>query len=209
MKSGFRKDGQQLTSDQMTEEQRQESRLYYNWKNSDEYKILQEYAGQPIENVPEEYREKIATLRNYGIDLKPKQEKTIYEQVIEFIETHGRIMKSGFKKGGQRLTRDQMTEEQRQERNLYHNWRNSDEYKILKKYARQPIERVPEGYREKIDRLRQYGLEPKKSTITSKEIAEASISSLTNQEMADTEDVALKELVERTKEGGINLDEQS
>ena len=44
---------------------------------------------------------------------------------------------------------------------------------------------------------------------TSKEIAQASISSLTDIEMSDREDAALKELVERTKEGGMNLDEQS
>ena len=45
---------------------------------------------------------------------------------------------------------------------------------------------------------------------TSKEIAEASISSLTDIEMSDREDAALKELVKKeTKEGGINLDEQS
>lgn len=44
---------------------------------------------------------------------------------------------------------------------------------------------------------------------TSKEIAQASISSLIDIEMADRENVALKELVEKTKEGGMNLDEQS
>ena len=44
---------------------------------------------------------------------------------------------------------------------------------------------------------------------TSQEIAEASISSLNNIEMSDSEDVALKELVEKSKEGGMNLDEQS
>ena len=49
----------------------------------------------------------------------------------------------------------------------------------------------------------------RKRNRTSKEIAEASISSLTDIEMSDREDAALKELVERTKEGGMNLDEQS
>ena len=44
---------------------------------------------------------------------------------------------------------------------------------------------------------------------TSKEIAEASISSLIDIEMSDREDAVLKELVEKTKEGGMNLDEQS
>lgn len=42
---------------------------------------------------------------------------------------------------------------------------------------------------------------------TGKEIAEASISSLTDIEMSDREDVALKELVEKTKEGGIKRDD--
>ena len=49
----------------------------------------------------------------------------------------------------------------------------------------------------------------KKNKRTGKEIAEASISSLTNIEMADKEDKALREVVEKTKEGGMNLDEQS
>ena len=49
----------------------------------------------------------------------------------------------------------------------------------------------------------------RKRKRTSKEIAEASISSLTDIEMSDREDATLKELVERTKEGGMNLDEQS
>ena len=42
-----------------------------------------------------------------------------------------------------------------------------------------------------------------------KEIAEASISSIKDMELADAEDVALQQLVEKSKEGGINKDEQS
>lgn len=48
-------------------------------------------------------------------------------------------------------------------------------------------------------------LEGKKRT--SKEIAEASISSLKDIEMADEEDKALREEVEKTKEGGILISE--
>ena len=44
---------------------------------------------------------------------------------------------------------------------------------------------------------------------TGKQIAEASISSVKDIEMADNEDAALKKLVEKTKEGGIKIDEQS
>ncbi len=42
-----------------------------------------------------------------------------------------------------------------------------------------------------------------------KEIAEASISALQDIEMADKENEALKELIEKSKEGGIKIDEQS
>ena len=49
----------------------------------------------------------------------------------------------------------------------------------------------------------------KNGIITSKEIAEASISSIKDMELADAEDVALQQLVEQTKEGGINKDGQS
>lgn len=63
---------------------------------------------------------------------------------------------------------------------------------------------------EQVEELKKLGISlEKKQARTSKEIAEASISSLTDIEMSDREDVALKELIEKTKEGGMNLDEQS
>ena len=62
---------------------------------------------------------------------------------------------------------------------------------------------------EQLKRLERLGISLELKRRTSKEIAGASISSLTDIEMSDREDVALKELVEKTKEGGINLDEQS
>ena len=62
---------------------------------------------------------------------------------------------------------------------------------------------------EQMKKILESGITLEKKSRTSKEIAEASISSLTDIEMSDREDEALKELVERTKEGGMNLDEQS
>ena len=44
--------------------------------------------------------------------------------------------------------------------------------------------------------------------LKGKDIAKASISSITNPELLDREDVELKALVERTREGGISQDEQ-
>lgn len=75
----------------MTEEEQEEVRLYAKYIKSKEKNILDEYSEQPLENVPEEYREKIAKLRAYGLG------KTVYEQVIEFLETHdGNLMRSTF-----------------------------------------------------------------------------------------------------------------
>ena len=51
------------------------------------------------------------------------------------------------------------------------------------------------------------GISLEKKTITGKEIAQASSSSLKDIEMADEEDKALKEAVEKTKEGGVLISE--
>ena len=60
---------------------------------------------------------------------------------------------------------------------------------------------------EQIKKILGFGIALNKKTRTGKEIVEASISSIKNIEMADNEDRVLKELVAKTKEGGINLDE--
>ena len=77
---------------------------------------------------------------------------------------------------------------------------------IIKAYRGKGRKKLTE---EQISRLLKLGISLEPKSRTSKEIAEASISSLTDIEMSDREDAALKELVERTKEGGMNLDEQS
>ena len=185
------------------EEKEKENKLYRKWMRSKERKILDEYAGQQIENIPEEYRNKIAKLREFGFG------KTTYEEVIEFLESHnGEIMKGNWEVNGKFLKRNEITEEQKNEQNLYARWRYSKERKILNEYAGQPIENVPEEYRNKIAKLREFGLGIKPERIrTSKEIAEASISSIKDMELADQEDKILHELVEKTKEGGIQINE--
>ena len=73
------------------------------------------------------------------------------------------------------------------------------------------LQRKARRIQEKIeqDRLKRIDEENPIKSRTAKEIAEASISSLTDIEMSDREDKELKALVEKTKEGGIKLDEQS
>lgn len=148
----------------MTEEQLREVNLNQRYYLSEERKILEEYAGQPIENVPEEYREKIARLREFGLG---KKEKTLYEQVIEFLENHnGKLMRSTISAAGKRLRNNEMTEDQKLEQSLYQRWARSEDRKILEAYAGQPIEDVPEEYREKIARLREFGLGTIKSKLS-------------------------------------------
>lgn len=77
---------------------------------------------------------------------------------------------------------------------------------IIKAYRGKGRKKLTE---EQISRLLKLGISLEAKSRTSKEIAEASISSLTDIEMSDREDSALKELIEKTKEGGMNLDEQS
>ena len=97
----------------MTKEEKKEVLLYEKWRHSKEKEILEEYAGEPIENVPKKYREKIARLREFGLWEK---EKTTYEQVMEFLETHeGKIMRGTIYKNGKKLKRKNITEEEREE----------------------------------------------------------------------------------------------
>jgi hypothetical protein len=50
----------------MTAEDHIERKLYLRWRKSKEREMLNEYEGRPIEDVPEEYREKIQRLRELG-----------------------------------------------------------------------------------------------------------------------------------------------
>ena len=193
------KNGEVLGVSRMSTEEQEETKLYSRWNSSKECKVLKKFAGKPIEEIPKEYRESISKLREYGLG---KKKMTTYEEVIEFLENHnGRMMRS---------SKENNTQEQNEERKLYNRWIYSKEYKVLNEYSGRSLEEVPEEYKEFISKMREYGygLEKKKKR-TGKEVAEASISSLTDIEMSDREDIALKELVEKTKEGGIEQDEQS
>ena len=57
-----------------------ENKLCEKWRKTKEKKILEEYAGQPLENVPEEDREKIAKLRIYGMGINPSKLRQAKQQ---------------------------------------------------------------------------------------------------------------------------------
>ena len=152
--------------------------------------------------MPEEYREKIAKLREFGLGEK---EKTTFEEVVEFLESHdGKIMKSNFyDRIGKTLKREQMTNDQIYEVNLYQRWIRASEKGILEKYAGQPIENVPEEYREKIAKLREFGL-----GITKSKLSQAK----QQRDDAKTENDQVKELEQQVakalKKRGKNYEEQ-
>ena len=165
MRGKICKNGILKKTDEMAEEEKKERSLYQRWLNSIERKQLIQYEGQPIENVPEEYREKIVKLRSF--ELKRRETGSVYEKVIKFLETHdGRVMRGSFSNNGRILKGNEMTEEEKKEKNLYQRWFRSTERKILNQYIGQPIENIPEEYRKKISKLREFGLGMKKRKLS-------------------------------------------
>lgn len=156
-RSMIQRNGTRIPIDKMTNEEHEEVKLYKRWASCKEKEVLDKYFGKALEEVPEEFREKIATLRSYGMGVKAK---TIYEQIVEWLEKHDqKIPRQLFQRNGilVRLTIDEMTQEERDERILRQRWDKSSEKRILNEFAGRPIEEVPEDYREKIARLRQLG----------------------------------------------------
>lgn len=148
--------GKQKLVAEMTQEEKYEKILYSRWYRCKVKQILDKYIGRPIEDVPEEYREKITSLRKYGLGLK---EKTVYEEIIEWLEEHNGVMPRGtICENGEQKVVSELTKDQKEERNLYARWRICEERKIIDKYSGRPIEEVPEKFKEKIVKLRDYGL---------------------------------------------------
>ena len=150
--SFFSENGEQKNASELTEDEKYQSNLMDRWYNSEEYKVLTEYRGKPIEDVPKEYRKKISLLRDYGLGLK---EKTPYEEIIEWLETHnGQMPQGSFSQNGKKKISTELTEDEKYQSNLLGRWRNTEEYKVFTDYKEQPIENVPEEYKEKIEKLR-------------------------------------------------------
>lgn len=155
-KSSFSKNGIKKTASELTDEEKYQRNLFARFRNTKWYGILMQYKDQSIENVPEEYREKIAILREYGFGL---ESKTTYEEIIKWLETHdGQMPQGSFRENGKKKKSSSLTLQEKKQKNLLNRWYNTNEYKVLNLYVGQPIEDVPEKYREKIAKLRTYGL---------------------------------------------------
>ena len=172
---------------EMTEEELYERNLYLNkWMCSPEKKALNACVGIPLEEIAEKrpeylvYIDKIRELRKYGLGNKVKKEKTIYEELIEWLETHeGKMPKCEIYREGKNLTAKEMTKEERDEKNLRTRWdRSSPEKNALDACAGIPLEEIAEKrpeyveYIEQIAELRKYGLGLKEKTTTYEELIE-------------------------------------
>ena len=137
-----------------TEKERDEGSLYRKWYKTKERKTVYKYLGIKLEEIPEEDRELVEMIRNFGYGI------TLFEEVIKFAEENGRLPKYYSSKKA-----SEKTEKEREEENLYAKWLKSEEKKILEEYAGQPLENVPEEYIEKIAKLRTYGFGTKPSKL--------------------------------------------
>ena len=164
--------GKQLKVGEMTKEQKDEANLYARWKNSPECKALNACIGIPLNKLPPEYkqyREKIATLREYGIGNEKPTKKTVYKYLIEWLDSHdGKMPRSQIKADGKILKVEEMTKAQKYEHDIYANWIKSPEYKALKACIGIPLDEIPEEYklyRGAIEKLREYGYGLKEKNV--------------------------------------------
>lgn len=146
--------GNYIKSEDMTEEQLEEKKLYDAWVRSEEKKLLEKYEEVPVEEIPEseEIKEKIKTLREYGLGI------TLYEEYINFLKKYNRTPRQGIRRNGRTLGKDEITEEQRYEKSLHYRWGKSEIREISDIYSGQSIEFVPIEFRKKISELREFGI---------------------------------------------------
>lgn len=152
-RGGIFKNGKAIRIEEMTAEERYEINLYKRWIVTRERKILYEYRGRKIQEIPKCYRGIISEIRQY------LNTKTTFEEIIEWLETHDdRMPRTGIFKNGRLLRVEEMTEEERDEINLYYRWIKSKEKKLVDRYAGKDIEKVPQKHRKIVELARYYGI---------------------------------------------------
>ena len=131
------KNGVDLNRKEMSKEELSEVRLRAEWGKSALRKALIACTGISLDELPEQYaqyKEQIATLREYGLGLK---EESVFDQIIDWLETHdGNMPRSIISKGGKQAKRVEMTEAEIYEVNLYYNWLRSGEREAIEECRR-------------------------------------------------------------------------
>ena len=163
---------------------------------------IKQYEGIPLEEIEnEEDRKIVEIIRNldekYGLGESLKnalQIKAWCEKNYEDKEIWERKLPSSASK-------------EKNEKNL--GKKLSSIRTKIKPYEGIPLEKIEnEEDRRIVEIIRYLDEQYNSRKLKGKDIAKASISSITNPELLDREEIALRTLVERTKEGGISQDEQ-
>ena len=173
---------------EQTKEEKEEQSLYQKWLKTEEKKIVDSYEGKALEEIPQEYRELVRTMRNYGYGLTP------YQEVMQFCERERRVPKQVHKKASEQ------TKEEKEEQSLYQKWLRTEEKKIVDGYEGKALEEIPQEYRELVKTMRSYGYGLYKK-ITGQDVGKASY--IANVEMCDQAQEVIDNLIQKTKEGGI------
>lgn len=158
--------------------------------------------GISIDNLPDKYeiyREQIKTLRGYGLGL------TTYEEVINWLKSHnGQTPRGMIGRKGKRVKTDDLTREERYERNLYFRMSRLPEFVAYKKTKGISIDKLPEEYKqfkEQIIALREF--EQMRTSEKALQKIRASVG-----KKIDSNDEARKELSEVVKEAEKDKDGQ-
>lgn len=148
----------------LTNKEKEERALYSKWIYSDDKKMLDEYLGVDINEVPLVYREYIDILRGYGIGVP---EKSVYQEYISWLEKYGVEPRSAITDRNGRMTE----EEKEMEISLRKAWDASEEKKIYVKYMNLPLEQIPSEYREMVMSLKEYNVGKVKKDVYDEIIA--------------------------------------
>lgn len=157
-------------SKDMTKEERFELSIAHRWFRSEIRKKFIEYAETSLEDIPEEFREKIKTLRE-SVSNEPKRKsdkKTSYfDEFVTWLDEHNnKLPRTKIYNKGKRIRDEFLTPEQLYEVKLYRKWERSEERRVLNEYAEKPLEDIPEEFRGKIAVLREHGILGKKKDIS-------------------------------------------
>lgn len=132
--------------------------LFYEWKKSPERKLLMENKGIKIEDIPEEYRDMIRTLRSFGLGVDGKT-VDIVEEFVNFYKVYGRVPRRG--KDGKASTKEEQIEKR-----LYGYWCTCKENKLLEEYILKELDDIPEEHKAMVEKLRAMGLGLKSKKTT-------------------------------------------
>lgn len=141
----------------------EEIALRKDWDKSEEKELLIKYIGIDIEDVPEEHRDMIKTLRYYGLE---HLQIDAYEGILKWFKTHTVLPRGEISENKKAKSRANLTAEERDEINLRNAWNKSEIKEKLEEYIGVSPDEIPEEFREKIIELRKLGLGIPKLKVT-------------------------------------------